>query len=578
MVASAPPAAPQTAALQADRMRPDEDRPPARPRFLPASTWARWALLALLVFTLLRGGLWAVEQPFFWAPDEDYHFLYVEHLTTEGSLPSPDKPLYPREYPLVTQAMKYDEYSSGPRRDFSGDPHASVGRLEDLSDADREPRDIGRGVNVVHAPLYYVAGATVNKLLGDASPFTRVLAVRWVSSAIGVLAVFLAWLLAAQVFRREWLQLAAAGLVALQPMIAFLSGIVSNDIAVTAGYTGALALLLFLLRTPPRAAQGAWVGGAIALALLVKSTALALLPLAVLAYAGQALAWRGRGRAALRSALIASGIVAAVAGWWYVRSLIDYGSVTGAATDVVPSGQGEPATIGHIISIGAEWTRLTYRTYWWHFYWWEAPRDSIFFLVPYVVGAIGAIGLVAMFWRRRRTLLSGSDPLVRQAILMIAAILILYVPPLATDILRRLNGEGFILVAGRFLLPAYPAAVALLLIGVRELAPRRVLAWACGALVAVSAAFMWTVWWNTYVHRYYGDAGWGELFRRMSFDRPEFVTQTTLWIAFIAALGAFAAFAGTLLVHTLRERRPPPGPDATPAATPAAPGAVPARS
>src|SRR6185436_14319302 len=139
--------------------------------------------------------------------------------------------------------------------------------------------------------------------------------------------------------------------------------------------------------------------------LLVKSTALALLPLAVLAYAGQALAWRGRGRAALRSALIACGIVAAVAGWWYVRSLIDYGSVTGAATDVVPSGQGEPATIGHIISIGAEWTRLTYRTYWWHFYWWEAPRDSIFFLLPYVVGAIGAIGLIAMFWRRRRALL-----------------------------------------------------------------------------------------------------------------------------------------------------------------------------
>ncbi|MGH2978008.1 MAG: DUF2142 domain-containing protein, partial [Solirubrobacterales bacterium] len=264
-------------------MRTSEDRPPARPRCLPASTWARWTLLALVGFTLLRGGMWAVEQPFFWAPDEDYHFLYVEHLTTQGSLPSPDEPLYPREYPLVIQAMKYGQYSSGPRTDFSGDPKASVGRLEDLTDADREPRDVGRGVNVVHPPLYYAAGAAVNGVLGDASPFTRVMAVRWVSSLIGALAIFLAWLLAAQVFRREWLQLTGAALVALQPMIGFLSGIVSNDIAVTAGYTGALALLLFLLRTAPRAAQGAWVGGAIALALLVKSTALALLPLAVLA-------------------------------------------------------------------------------------------------------------------------------------------------------------------------------------------------------------------------------------------------------------------------------------------------------
>jgi len=530
------------------------------------------ALALLLAFTLLRGGMWAVTQPDFWAPDEDYHFLYVEHLTTQGSLPSPDRPLYPREYPLVLDAMRYDQYSSGPRQDFSGDPKESVQRLERLSDEDREPRDIGRGVNVVHAPLYYLTGTAVNGALGDASPFTRVMAVRWVSTVIGGLAVFLAWLLAAQVFRREWLQLTAAGLVALQPMIAFLSGIVSNDIAVTAGYTGALALMLFLQRTAPRAAQGAWLGGAIALALLVKSTALALLPLAVLAYAGQWLAWRGRGREVLRSALVAFGIVAAVAGWWYVRSLIEYGSLTGAATEVVPSGEGEAATIGNIFSIAAEWTRLTYRTYWWHFYWWEADRNSIFFLVPYAVGAIGAAGLAAMFWKRRRTLLTGTDPLVRQAILMIAAILVLYLPPLAADVLRRLNGEGFILVAGRFLLPAYPAAVALLLIGLRQLVPRRFLAWACGALVALSAAFIWTVWWDNYVHRYYGDAGWGELFRRMSFDRPEFVTQGTLWVALIAALAVFGAFAAMLVVRALR--RPPAGSEPAPAAPPSAPVAA----
>ena len=68
-----------------------DGRPAARPSFLPASRWARGALALLLAFTLLRGGMWAVEQPYFWAPDEDYHFLYVEHLTTQGSLPSPDE-------------------------------------------------------------------------------------------------------------------------------------------------------------------------------------------------------------------------------------------------------------------------------------------------------------------------------------------------------------------------------------------------------------------------------------------------------------------------------------------------------
>ena len=107
MVASAPPAG-------RGGTHGNPRRPPA-PRLLPEATWARWALALLLVFTLLRGGMWAVEQPYFWAPDEDYHFLYVEHLTTQGSLPSPDEPLYPREYPLLIEAMKYDQYSAGPR-------------------------------------------------------------------------------------------------------------------------------------------------------------------------------------------------------------------------------------------------------------------------------------------------------------------------------------------------------------------------------------------------------------------------------------------------------------------------------
>jgi 4-amino-4-deoxy-L-arabinose transferase-like glycosyltransferase len=527
--------------------------PPARPRLLPRARWAKLALAFLLVFTLVRGGMWAMTQPYFWAPDEDYHFLYVEYLTTQHALPSPDKPLYPDEYPLVIGAMKYDQYSSGPRVDFSGDPKASVRRLDHLPAHDRDPHVAGRGVAVVHAPLYYLAGALVNGTLDDRSPFTRIAAVRWVSSVFGVLFVFCAWLLAAQVFRREFLQLTVALLVAVQPMVGFISGIVSNDIAVSAGFAGALALLLFLVRTPPRAAQGLWVGGAIALALLVKSTALALLPLAVLAYLAQGLTWRDRWREALRSAAIALGAIAVLAGWWYVRSVIVYGSATGQTTQVVPHGSGEP--VSHVFSLISEWTRLTYRTYWWHFYWWEAPRNSIWFFLPYAVGAVGALGLALAVWRYRRALLDAREALLRQIILMVLAILILYVPPLTADVLRRLHGTGFILVAGRFLLPAYPAAAALLVVGLRQLFRRRLLPWACGIVMTLACAFCWHIWTDTYVHRYFGRAGWGELFRRMSFDRPEFVTPTTYWIALIVIGLSLAGFFALMAAPWWQGRR-----------------------
>ena len=530
----------------------------ARPRLLPGSRWARWALLLLVVFALLRGGMWAATQPYFWAPDEDYHFLYAEHLTTQGALPSPGEPLYPREYDLVRREMRYESYASGPRAEFAGDPKASVRRLEGLPRRDREPRFEGRGVNVVHAPLYYATAAGVNAALGDASPFVRVGAVRALSAVLGALAVFLAWLLAAQVLRQQWLQLTAAALVALQPMLGFMSGVVSNDMAVTAAFTAALAMLLFVMRAPPVPAQGLWVGGTVATALLVKSTALALLPLAVLAYGAQLLTWRERRRTALRSAGLALGLVGALAGWWYARSLVEYGSLTGAATAIVPGGV-PAATPGEVAGLVSEWTRLTYRTYWWHFHWWEAPRESVWFLVPAAVGAIGMVGLAAALHAKRGTLLSRRDPLLRHALLLVAAVLVLYLPPLAADVLRRVEGDGFILVAGRFMLPAYPAAVVLLLIGLRRLAPRRLLAPACAVLVALAAGLSWAAWLHVHVHRYFGEGGWPELFRRMSFDRPEFVTPTTFTIALIATLGAFAGCMAVMLLHALGERGWSPG-------------------
>jgi 4-amino-4-deoxy-L-arabinose transferase-like glycosyltransferase len=353
-------------------------------------------------------------------------------------------------------------------------------------------------------------------------------------------------------------------------MVGFISGIVSNDIAVSAGFTAALALLAFVVRTPPRAAQGAWVGGAIALALLVKSTALALLPLAALAYLGQALTWRDRWRVAARSAAIALGVVVLAAGWWYVRSLIVYGAVTGQTTQVVPHGSGEP--LSHLFSLVSEWTRLTYRTYWWHFYWWEAPRNSIWFFLPYAVGAVGGLGLLLAVWRSRRTLLAAREPVLRQVILLVLAIFILYVPPLAADVLRRLNGTGFILVAGRFLLPAYPAAAILLVVGVRQLFRGRLLPWACGIVMALAAAFCWKIYVDTYVHRYFGDAGWGELFRRMSFDRPEFVTPTTYTIAAIVMAVSLAGFVAALAVPWWQRRRREPLPSGAKREAPVAVG------
>jgi 4-amino-4-deoxy-L-arabinose transferase-like glycosyltransferase len=527
----------------------------ARPALLPSGRRARWCLALLVGFVLLKGLVWAVTVPAFWAADEDYHFLYVESLTTQRQLPAPDRPLYPEEYGKLLAEIHYDDYGQGPRREFDGDPHRSVGQLEKLPESARDATFAGRGVGVVHPPLYPLLGAAVNAAAGDASVLTRLTLVRFVSALIGALAVYLGWLLAAQVLTRFLHQFMAAFLLAVQPMFSYMTGVVNHDVALVACFSAALALMLFAMRSPPRAAQGLWLGGAVALALLIKASALALLPLAALAYAAQALVHRAAWREVARSAAVAGVVVLAVAGWWYVRSKILYGSFTGATTSIAdttqsalaPAERGLSASSpGELIGYAREWIAFTYRTYWWHFMWFDAPpTSSPWFYVPMAVGLAGTAGLARLAWLLRRTLLDPERPELRQIVLLLSAVLAVLVPFLAVDVVRRADGLGFMLNGGRYLIPVYGGVAVMMIVGLRGLVGVRLWTIAGVAVSAVAVLFNLRVYDFHYLNRYYGFESTGELLRRLSFDHPEFVTPVT--IAGTAVVAAVLAAGAWLL-------------------------------
>ena len=534
--------------------------PPSRPPLRPGVRWARWALVFLLAFTLLRGVVWSVTFPPFFGPDEDYHFLYAEYLTTQHALPSPDKDLYPREYPALVEAMRYDDYAYGPRITFDQqfDPKYSIKKSEWWPDSWRDPFEPGRGVGVVHPPGYHVVAASVNWSLGDASVFTRYAAVRWVSSAFGVLLVFAAWLLAAQVLRNEALRLLIAFLVAVQPMIALLSGIANHDVLVAATFTLATAFMLFLMRSPPTPRQGVWLGGTIVLALLTKGTALVLLPLAGLAYGAQALANRGQFRTVLSSAVRAGAVILVAAGGWYLFNVIEHGTLTGAVGDeaagAVPGGV--QATLDNLWAWTKQWTGFTYRTYWFHHFWYEAPKGSVLFYLPGYVGVVGMLGLAMLAARRWRSLFAADRPLLRQVTFLAICALALYVPLLYVDIQHQLDGKGFSMTGGRYLLPGYAGVATCLVVGLRELIARRAQPLVFSGLAVLAGWFCWSVYDRNYLHRYYGDENqsWDTLLRNMSFDRPEFVTPTTLRVTFALIVLSLLAAAASIVVGNL-----PPG-------------------
>lgn len=166
-------------------------------------------------------------------------------------------------------------------------------------------------------PLYYLLGAIMAKLTGDAR------LIRLVSVILGVLTILVVYAVGRRLFpSRPLLAVGAAALVGLLPEAQYLAGSVNDDnLAWLAGALLVLAGVVVMQseRLTPRLAVG--VGLAVALAVLAKETVWALaallLLLVVVRFVRQL-------RATQVAALILP--VALFAGWWFVRNAVVFGS------------------------------------------------------------------------------------------------------------------------------------------------------------------------------------------------------------------------------------------------------------
>jgi 4-amino-4-deoxy-L-arabinose transferase-like glycosyltransferase len=525
---------------------PERERPALRPALLPAERWAKVALVLLMLFALLRSVAWASSQPGWLAPDEDYHWLYTEYVVTQHAFPRLGKPFYTSElYGSAVAIGQGLHYANGARRSYRGDPHVLVGKLGQL------PRKLRNPANppprrVLHPPLYYIGSVAVDGALGSRPSITRLTAIRYYSAALGMLAVFVAWLLAAQVLSRTWEQLAVAGLVATQPIIAFSSSTVTIDVATIVTGGAVLAWLAFLLTVRPDRRQGIGLGVVLALALLAKATAIALIPIAGLTLL---LIWRRHPeckREVLGIAGWAAGVAALLAGWWYVRTTIVVGSPFGQQGSLLNGPRGPTHPLSDAFDIAGHWFSLVYRSYWFDYNGYEVTERNIWFWLPVLVGIVGIAGL--LWWAVEHRLDRSARTLRAQVLILASSIVVLTVPWLYIDLRRGLAGYGFSQHQGRYLTPAYAAAAVLLLVGLRQLARNREQAAriATATVVVLGFAEYWRTWLRWGIERFYGPIHWHFLtaFRHAAFDKPEWVSGGFFVVVVIAAIGCFAlAFA-----------------------------------
>ena len=280
-------------------------------------------LILLLAAFFALALFYSLILPLFEGPDEDDHFRYAKFLADQHALPVQlfvpgggaaghqgwQPPLYYALAALVISPIDTSDFTQHLWRNyaatFAGDP-ACCGRN-----------------------IYYHTES-------ENFPFTRTaLAVhlaRLLSILFGAVTVWTTYKLTGTLLRdappstKRPIALAAAALVAFNPSFLFASALVSNDAPLSA--LAALVLLvwvnLLVDRAAPSLKSAALLGVLVGLALLVKTSALGLVPFSMLAIL--IVGWRkGNWQFVLLGNALMLAIVALLAGWWLARNQVTYG-------------------------------------------------------------------------------------------------------------------------------------------------------------------------------------------------------------------------------------------------------------
>ncbi|SNQ51521.1 conserved membrane hypothetical protein [Frankia canadensis] len=269
--------------------------PPVMARFRP---WriVRSAPAAVWVITLLFTAVltsWSVMMPQYHAPDEPNHVDAVMRLVEGRGWPHPG-------HATVTNggvgAIMSAPYGSAQQpRDLSAGPFTAA-RAPDrderpswqtLEKRRNPPGDVQQLVQ--HPPLYYWVNAVILEAIPDGGTHLRwdeiIGILRLVSVAMVAPLPLLAWAGAHRLSDGNRVAGICAALVPLAiPELSHIGSSVNNDnlLVLTAGL--ATVAIVYVLRGDTSLRTAAWTGAFLGLALMTKSLAIVLVPMAVLAY------------------------------------------------------------------------------------------------------------------------------------------------------------------------------------------------------------------------------------------------------------------------------------------------------
>ena len=429
----------------------------------------RLAIVILLVHLALSV-LYSVVVPLWEAHDEWAHYKFVEYVARRRALPPPDQRL--------TEEYQYDEATQPPLYYLlAALPLLAVDTSDNLVPVVNPYATRGTGEGGVN---FAVHDPQVERFPWRGTVLAVHLA-RIMSALMGTLGCLATYLLARFLWpNRPVLALGATALHAFAPQFLFINSVVTNDVLVSVLGGWALYFAARVALEPPRGWTLLGLALSTALAVLTKLTALALLPLAVVAMAlglGRAVRAGHLQRGFWRWLGLGFGVAALAVGGWFWRNWHTTGHL-------LPRFQEQINLVTRRgLLRGLAWYRLPrllrygFRTFWASFGWGNVGPDEWVFTALAVLCGLAAAGVLLGLWRERKLWL-GVGLLAFDVFCFLAL-------PLYQQL--RLS---MVWLRGRYLLPALPAVALLITWGLSQWLPGRARRWgpAILGLLALAAA------------------------------------------------------------------------------------------
>jgi hypothetical protein len=331
-------------------------------RGVPTAAWI-CALVALM-----NAATWSLIVPPFEGKDEADHFAYVEQIVENGSLPENGQPngRYSIAEDLVLEGLHAGEVIHSPQSTSISTKAEQRALVED-NDAGASRRGSGEaGIATAEPPLYYAIQA-IPYLVARGNILLELQLMRLVGAIFGAITAVCTFLFLREILPRSpWAATVGALCVALEPLLAFMSGSVNPDSMLYAIVAAVFLCLARAFRRGFTQRLSLMLGILVAVGFLTK---LNFIGVAFGVYVGLALlALRGikaRGRAALRSPLIAAAIGLTPVALYALRNALESHRTLGVAS----SGES-------LLSLKALFHALSYS---WQFYLPRLPGMTHYF-------------------------------------------------------------------------------------------------------------------------------------------------------------------------------------------------------